>query len=112
MSLTVFLVHAVTEIDNIWQNGTKFDRLLIREGLLYIRAKIDELWPKRSPLGPQNTEGVNIYCNAFVVHGLTERNEIWQFNGLVNRQLSYSPNLVHFGREFRDTMRRHASVIH
>ena len=39
------------------QNETKFGKL-IEGALLYIRAKIGELWPRRSPWGTKIPKGV------------------------------------------------------
>jgi len=57
------------------QNGTKIGRHL--EGaLLDIDTETGELWPE----GRQNSEGCK-NCNVFLVHRLTERDEIWHDDG-------------------------------
>ena len=64
---TVFVGHALNEINEIWQqisrtgfkNGTKFS--VLNEGayaLTYTRANIDELWHRRSLWGAKIMKGV------------------------------------------------------
>jgi len=46
---------------------------------LYITAEIGELWPRG--LGRLNTEVSKKICNAFFVHRLAARDEIWHHEG-------------------------------
>jgi len=45
--------------------------------LLYIRVEIGELWRRGFPWGAKILKGIKI-CDAFLVHHLAERSEIWQ----------------------------------
>jgi len=67
-----FVGHAVNDIDEIWQvrmNCTSGPRLV-------------NFGPTGPGLGRQNTEGCKNVCNAFLVHGLAERDEIGGFRAL------------------------------
>jgi len=59
-----------SEWDKIWQIG--------RGGLAVCRAKVGELWPRRSPCAQKILKSVKENCVAFVVHSLAEHDEIWQ----------------------------------
>jgi len=68
----MYLVDGLSEPDKIWH--------IDRGALLYIRAKIGELWPKGSLLGAKILK-VKIFCNAFLLHRLAESDEIWRDEG-------------------------------
>ena len=77
---TVFVGHALNEINEIWQqisrtgfkNGTKFSVLMGAYALTYTRAKIGELWHMRLLWGAKIMKGVK-NCIAFLLHRLAER---------------------------------------
>jgi len=81
----VFVGHAVQKIDELLaagisycQNGTKFGGL-IDGAQLYITTRIGELWPEGSPGAPKSEGCKN--SNAFLVHRLAKRDEIWHDDG-------------------------------
>jgi len=58
------------------QNGTKYGEL-IYGALLYVTTQISDLWPNESTWNAKIMKDVKT-CNAFLVHRLAERDEIWQ----------------------------------
>jgi len=77
---------------------TKFGSL-IQVALLYIRAKIDELWHGRSFGGPKILKGLK-NCNDF---RLVERDEVWHEEGhwCVAGYMRFWRTFVHFYREHK-----------
>jgi len=70
ISVTVFVGHAVNEIDEI--------RQVVEGPLLYIRTKIGEIWTRRFPWGTKMLKDTK-NCNVFLDY--TERDEVWQGEG-------------------------------
>ena len=113
--------HTVSEVDELWQHlvdrlseGDNIWQQLI-EGPCYTSPpRLVNVGPREVPVERQNSEGCKKFCNAFLVHRLTERNEIWHgwgFDQYIDTY-SYSPNFVNFRPGSHDTMRRHASILH
>jgi len=99
----VFVGHAVNEIDEIWQ--------IDRGGRALLFTNHQDWWilAQQVSLGHQNSEGCKPFCNAFLVHRDRERWNLAWLGVWPIDTLQISWNLA---RESRDTMRRHASVLH
>ena len=80
VSVCFIVCHTVHEFDALQQNGfqnaARFYNSLIEGAFVYITTQTGELWNTRSPLGAKMLKGVK-NRNAFLVHCLTERGEIW-----------------------------------
>jgi len=78
-----YVGHAFYEINEIRQQisrsqivrrGRNFGKL-VAQTLLYVTAGVGDIWPRRSPLMRQNTEGKKV-CDDFLVHRVPECDEI------------------------------------
>ena len=91
------------------RKSTKFGRLIER-ALLYKVPKICELWLRGSSWDAKILKVQRIFCNAFLVHRLAERDKIWLRWGAFVRSKS-SPIFVNFGPLFREAKIFHGGYL-